>query len=762
MLQGNVFELPGMNENPFAAAGGGVKAQPIIMVDDGLRRTYMYRRGMVVGEPQQVRGIERTINFDFDAPLNGKEIAGLGPLLGVSPFNEFARRVTQVRGPQGETLSVLQGITELNSRYAKVEGLKDRPSIIWDQRVATSSIDSATLRAIFARRLKRPNLDRDQKLRLRLDHVRFFLEAKRFGDAREELLETLKEFPEEVDLKKQLIAYTEEEASTMIREAQQRANVGQEAFAREILSAFLPETVGRITRLEVQDAIAKLDQTPKAIDDVMSKLRAKVKQLNANQIAAINPLLDEMQQGLSTATLPRLSGFLLAEKTGLPVDSHVAMGISGWLLGSGQGIQNLSVAISMITVRDLVDEYLATDNAARRKAVLEELANIEGAEPDFVDKMLPLMKPSRTFADGTEHPTTNGMFTVGIDAPADSIDVSPRYVIQLPPNYDPLREYPCIIALHPPQGTPEQQLDWWAGPWNPQMGFRGGHATRHGYIVVAPAWTEPAQTRYDYTPREHQRVLVAMRDAMRRTSINADRVFIVGHGDGATAAWDISVSHPDLWAGMIAISSDPDKTITHYFPNAEHVPIYVVQGFLDGIRSKNNHAHGGILDDYLNVRADAMVVMYRGWGFGFFFDEIHHLFDWMNSALHGRKDIPKEIDQVTMRHGDEFFWWLELDGLKDGTAIDPILWDQAKRIRGKKIEANINAGNQIRISQAPAERYTVWLRPNMGIDLNQGITIRYGSRRIDHDFDRSLETMLEDVRTRADRKRPFWTKVSVP
>ena len=767
-VSGTIAELPSMNENPFGAAGGGVKAQPIVMVDDGLRRTYMYRRAMVRGEPRQVRGVERTIDFKFTAPLGGKAIAGLGSLLGVSPFNEFARRVVHVRGPKGEDFSILQGIIELNSRYAKVESLNDRPPIIWDQRIATSSIDSKTLRAIFKRRLMQPNLDPGSKLDLRLEHVRFFIDAQRFGDARKELRDTLDEFPDEAQLNKQLVGITEMEASQIIREAQRRAEVGQEDFARQIFATFRPKKVGRITRLEVQDAIAKLDKNQAAVDGLMAALRQKVGKLDPNQVAALTPLMDEIKQGLSPYTLPRMSGFSLAQNTDLPVDSLVAMAISGWLMGSGQDLQNLSVATSLIAVRDLVAEYLATDDAGRRSSILEELANLEGAEPDFVARMLPLLAPSRPFPEGTENADVKGMFVVGRDEPAGSVEVSPRYAIQLPPDYDPLRQYPCIVALHPSQGTPEQQLDWWAGPWNQGMGyqgmgFRGGHATRHGYIVVAPAWTRPGQGEYEYTPREHQRVLMALRDAMRRASIDADRVFIAGHGAGATAAWDIAVAHPEFWAGAIPISPDPGKTITHYFPNAEQVPLYVVVGNLDRVHSKNNHAFSGILDDYLNPRADAMVVMYRGWGSAYFFDEIHYLFDWMNVSRHrSRREIPKEIDHVTMRHGDEFFWWLELDGMKDGTAIDPILWNQAKRIRGKKVEANVNANNQIRISAAPAERFTVWMRPGMGIDLNQSVIIRYGSRRFEHTYDRSLKPMLEDVRTRADRKRPFWTSQQVP
>ena len=44
-----------------------------------------------------------------------------------------------------------------------------------------------------------------------------------------------------------------------------------------------------------------------------------------------------------------------------------------------------------------------------------------------------------------------------------------------------------------------------------------------------------------------------LRDAMRRFSIDSDRVFLSGHSIGGDAAWDIGLAHPDLWAGVIPI-----------------------------------------------------------------------------------------------------------------------------------------------------------------------------------------------------------------
>ncbi|MGB7328671.1 MAG: alpha/beta hydrolase, partial [Rubripirellula sp.] len=286
---------------------------------------------------------------------------------------------------------------------------------------------------------------------------------------------------------------------------------------------------------------------------------------------------------------------------------------------------------------------------------------------------------------------------------------------------------------------------------------RMGHASRNGYIVVAPVWSRPEQRTYEYTPQEHERILASLRDAMRRSSIDSDRVFLSGHGEGGTAAWDIGLAHPDLWAGVNPISANPSKTIHHFELNARYVPLYIVKGERDGIRDD-----GSIMDDYMSFNHDAMVVMYRGRGREPFFDEIPHLFEWMNSPAHKRRDIPEEINVSTMRKGDQFFWWLEIGDLKPDVEIDPILWDRTSKIRSAKIDASIGAGNQIRVSSAPSESFTLLLRPQPGLDIAKEIIVRSGSRPYRFQFDGSLDTLLEDARQRADRKRAFWFRTTIP
>tara|TARA_R110002049_G_scaffold2750_8_gene22158 strand:- start:75820 stop:78297 length:2478 start_codon:yes stop_codon:yes gene_type:complete len=782
-LRGFTLPIGSMNQNPFASAAnnGQIKAQPILLIDDQLRRTYVHRNGMVVGQPNQVPDLERSIEFWHPIPLGGKAVGGLGSILNVSPFNDYGRRVMVIRGPEGSPIEVIQGIMELNARYVKLEALKAQKTYVWDMRVATSSIDSATLSRIFNQRIDQSNVDR------RLEVVRFFIEAKRYAEARSALQAVIEDFPDQQDLAAQVVMITEMQAGQLLDEAEQRAAAGQELLAERILDGFPLADVSRVTRIRVQDALEKLKKPSQQAQAAMDQLRGQVAQLKPADQAALNPILTEMQQGLSSATLSRLSDYLrLGTVETVPLDNRVALAVAGWLLGSGSGEQNLIVTISLIRVRDLVAEYLATDDAARRAQVLDELRTLEGAQPEYIARILPLLQPPLPWPEDSqitgqrlaaaqaeqESPgeesapdddgeIETGMFAIDLDNGDDPIEIRPRYLIQLPPEYDPLREYPCIVALGPTSGTPEQQLDWWAGPYHPGSRTRLGHATRNGYIVIAPVWTRGPQSAYEYTQREHQRVLTSLRDAMRRASIDSDRVFITGHGAGATAAWDIAVSHPDLWAGMIAIGADPDKTIRHYYPNAERVPMYFVLGEDDRVRTKNNYAYGAILDDYVKVRNDVMVVMYRGRGREFFFEEIQRFFEWMNLDSHHRRDPPASIETVTMRTGDQFFWWLELGPLKPAVDINPVLWSQAERLRAGKISGAVGANNSVRIS-GPAEEFNVLLGPNMGVDLTQSVTIRYGSRTIRYDFDGNFEYLLEDVRTRADRKRPYWAKVSVP
>ncbi len=275
---------------------------------------------------------------------------------------------------------------------------------------------------------------------------------------------------------------------------------------------------------------------------------------------------------------------------------------------------------------------------------------MESATVQRVAQILKLMKPPMAASKQSERGP--GLFELSFRGMTGENDG--RYFVQLPPEYDPLRHYPAIVALADAGVTPEQLLDYWAGPAanvpipsregqgegaegdpNRPNGERLGQATRHGYIVIAVDWQLPHQLAYDYSAREHHAVLGALRDACRRFAIDTDRVFLTGHGIGGDAAWDIALAHPDLWAGVIPFVARAGRYVERYAKNAPYLNWYIVAGELDGDKMARNAQE---LDRYMKPNNDVTVVEYLGRGFEPFGDEIQRLFDWMGRR---RRTMPR-------------------------------------------------------------------------------------------------------------------------
>jgi predicted esterase len=338
--------------------------------------------------------------------------------------------------------------------------------------------------------------------------------------------------------------------------------------------------------------------------------------------------------------------------------------------------------------------------------------------------------------------------------------------VQLPPEYDPYRNYPTLVVLNGAYNSPVSELDFWTGAPVPGGGekdppIRRGHAMRYGYITIAVQWQKPHQYEYEYSAREHVAVLTSLRDAIRRFSIDPDRVYLTGHDIGGEATWDMAQAHPDLWAGampFIPRYEEQQKYIGFYRENAEYVPLYFVAGELDGRTMAQN---APVWNKYLRVpRNDVTLVEYQGRGHEPFHDEILHLFDWMNFKK--RVWPPKEFACSTLRPWDNFFWWLECENFPPNLMIYPTDWSGARatpaQVAGKQLPDNHLA------VKTPAKHTTIWLSPEI-VDFNKPIRIAFGSRNLSLPPDGvkpDPAVILEDVRTRGDRQRPFWAKMEVP
>jgi predicted esterase len=747
ILQGRLVPVDSLADQPKAPdTVGGIRR--LVLVDDDLRRTFIPERQI-----QQTLADQGQLQEKFTVPQRilraGRAVRTVGPVIRITDFDQFGRRIftfNTLKGP----VNVVQGITLLTPQWTKVEGT----NYIWDMRIATSSIPYDTLRAILLKQIDPKKIEDRKKI------ARFYLQSERYKDARQELEAILKAFPDQPEIEKQLgptiRSLRQMEAQKALRELKARREAGQHGLVTRLLKVFPSEGVAGEILQAVREMSQEYEQQQARVVEVLQQFDAELAKIKDTSIRAqIEPIRKEIMAELNIDTLGRMAAF--RQNLGDPAlspEQKVSLAISGWLVGSDAAVGKLSVALSLYRVRGLVRKYLNEPIKLSRDQVLGSMRSEEGAVPGSVAALLAHMKPAVDPPPpvSSEKP---GFYRLEVPGLAERTPVG--YLVQLPPEYNPYRHYPAVVTLHGAGTTASQQIDWWAGDWTKER-WRAGQATRYGYIVIAPEWTTEHQKQYGYSAREHAAVLGSLRDACRRFAVDTDRVFLSGHSMGGDAAWDIGLAHPDLWAGVIPIVAQSDRYCAHYWENAQRLPFYVVCGELDGGKLMNNARD---LDRYLQRGYNCTVVEYQGRGHEHFYEEILRIFDWMGRF---RRDFfPREFSCSTMRRWDNYFWWVELEGLPPGAMVEPADWPPPRGTRPAQVKAKITDTNGLNVT-AGAARVTVWLSPQM-LDFQRRLSVVVNSRRA-HGPDRfvepNLETLLEDALTRGDRQHPFWAKVEMP
>lgn len=722
-----------------AAGGGDIKS--IVLVDDGLRRTLVPAL-QVTGVPDAGRSTTLKILVPQQVYTGPNKLAKVGAELKVSRFCEWGRRVYTMASGDGQQ-HIVQGITEVTPLYTRVQGLTGNKPVEWDMRIATSSLPRQMLSTMLR------GLD-PKNTAHRLQIVALYIEADRIQDARKELEDLVEEFPELEGLKEQIDTLRQIGAQRLIREIKVRRDAGQHRMAYAIGDEFPLDGVSGATVLSIREFVTEYQDLKKRYDETLAEIKTQLEKIDDDAVREkLAPFCEEIARDLNVNTLNRLDDFIrLADDDKLTADQKVALALSGWLLGSGSGTENTAVATSLGKVRDLVRDYLASSRKADRDVMLERLKELEGSSPAYLAKIVAHMKPPLSPPQPEEDkPGIPGLLEMKVPGIGENGDFT--YLIQLPPEYDPYRRYPCVVSLHAAGTTPNQQIDWWAGAVH-ETGQRGGQATRQGYIVIAPQWSKEHQQSYEYSTREHAAVLFSLRDAIKRFAIDTDQVFLSGLGMGGDAAWDIACSHPDLWAGAIPIGANCDKYIPLYIKNARHVPWLFVVGEKD---SKREEDALNVWDKYFRFSGfDVMISEYLGRGHDHFYDEIHRMFEWMK--LHRRNFFPKSFEIGTVRESDNFFWYLEFHDLPQAVIVSPL---QFSGRRAMEVTGDLTANNGLRI-KCGAGGGTVYYSPEM-LDLSKKVQITLPGRGKNQTFEPSAEVLLEDVRTRGDRQHPFWAKI---
>ena len=750
-------------------------SKPITIIGDGLRDIYISK--------YQIRDIvpaasARPVSFKTGQRPNedGKEYVILGDYSNSTPFDQYGRRLLPIYHTGGVEF-VEQAIVELTPYYICVTTLRaDNKPRKWEMRIATNAVPREQITPILLHRIDPQNVEDRIKL------VRFYYDGQLFSSAYDELESIMQDWKDSPDVITRVLSMSlnirQQKYEQIINEFEFRWESGQYQSVRKYITE-LAQDPGLPERLHepVQRMLRRYDETDMKCQEAVAAMRELCDQLPESEKNDKFPtIIAEIEKELNHSTLKRLNTFLLyANAPQLSADEKLAMGISGWYAGADANNTRLAVAVTLPDTEKLITQYLRSGHDfLLRQKILEQLKNMETSRPDLIAGILATMKPP--FSDlPAEDPRFPGLYQFTVPNPLIAPGVAfggakihgtteIRYAVQLPPDYNPYQRYPMVVSL---RGThsPDAQIDWWAGSW--RNSERYGHASRHGYIVIAPDWNPPEINRadYDFSFFSHAAVLCSVKDAFRRFSIDTDRVFISGHGSGGTAAWDIALSHPDLWAGAIIFNAVASTYIDAYRAAVRRVPLYFVWGDKEGVGTVRKwNVNAPVLNHYLQTLArpgDVTVVRYIGRGMEGFSEEILHILDWMR--LRQRNFVPFSFVAETMRPWDSFFWWVEMPNLvvdRPECMFEPIDFPARNAVRKVTVESELyRATNNISVKTMPrVGNVLVFLTPDM-LDFKAKTSIKVNEKNYhpaNGIVEPNIEVMLEDVRTRGDRLHPFW------
>ena len=149
-VTGKVTSITGVADNPNAPSqqSGEVATKPIYMVDDDLRRIYLPKLQVTEVLDMAPEALVKITPWQ-NPSRSAATLVSVGPALGISPWDEFGRRIYEMQF-EGGRLAIVQGISELTPRYANVEALQGPDRVVsWESRISTSSIPGDALAKII-------------------------------------------------------------------------------------------------------------------------------------------------------------------------------------------------------------------------------------------------------------------------------------------------------------------------------------------------------------------------------------------------------------------------------------------------------------------------------------------------------------------------------------------------------------------------------------------------------------------------------------
>jgi pimeloyl-ACP methyl ester carboxylesterase len=760
----------------YDAASG--RAFPIFTgnfyLDDHVRRILFSRdqvQRVTKLEPRPVMTVDRLTVWGKNHKLQPGMV-----LTGFTDWDEKGERKALF------TDTIMRGLDQKVARLTPNYIMAITPDYDWTMMYFTSEFGPELTRAIvqktYQQNAKLKTKPANEKL---LEIAKFMQEAGWYAEAEKELKLCFNEYPaDRKTTQKALDDLKRIRLGLFVDSIEQAARVGQHQTAIEKLDIYEREGFGKLVaedqRLKAQDLKNTYD---KAKNDI-ALVKAHLKRLPAStrNAAAWKNATDFIADELSQDTVGRLDKFLdfaqqldndikQNRKPNQTPEQVLAMAVSGWLQGNQAAEPDADAALKLARVRQLVLECLKSDDAANRFQLSSTIKN-EIEDVDVIARLVRMIPPSHA-----EDPKKLGdSMTLKIEAPGGT----GSYMLQLPPGYNPMRSYPVLILLQSPRDKTDEMIK----RFTPE-------AAKHGFILAAPQWTGAGlkKGKYQYRAEEHAIVIDTLRDLRRRFAVDSDRVFLFGWEDGANMAFDVGLGHPDLFAGVIPMNATlPTFTRRFYWPNAQYLPFYIVEGERN---VGNTKVLRELFKQWTRDPFAVTYVEYIGRSSEWYTAEIPIMMDWMNPRTSPKKRFhpTKELgryrngsileDFHSSRSCDNRFYWLSSAEIDDKKQIDHTATTWPNFFEPASFQAQITLGNQVDAKTKDAKiwnqidlrvgglrQVTIWLTPGM-MDYSKDLKIRVNTREIGglRKVQPRVETLLEELYQTGDRQRLFVGRIDI-
>jgi dienelactone hydrolase len=723
----------------------------IVTVYDGLKRTVIRQTKIERVSPEPPTARQELERFSLVQPIevHGGEMPSHALRIRTAPWDEFGQRLFEFSKYTGRSLRaerMKQAINEIGPDIVKFRGIDG----FWLGQVATNEVPRDVILGLLDR--VDPS-NKNERLRV----ARFLIQAQWYDEALAELDRLDSSFPDlSATIANVRLTVRDLQAQKTLDEADRLVNVGQPRAAEALLTTFNAEGASITLRDGIEKKLRDLQAAQGSHRAFASELRSLLDAAPAPIARDLRPEAFELLQALADApdaVAPRLApGRLTTEADGSPIPPEVRLSraLSSWVVGAEHAIDDPAAVKDLWQTRARVLAYLSSTDPADRERLLAELQGDPTGDAESTPEPADLEQISRIIRHLPPPMATSDTPTGGVPLIRRVIDdVNPtptEYAILLPPEYHPLRSYPAVVALHDGRGT-RSALDWW-----------GPEAARNGFVVIAPEYMAPSEAPdYRYSSDEHAAVLLSLRDARKRFSIDPDRVFLGGSMLGGNAAWDIGLAHPDVFAGVATLSGIPAKHVAKTRAHGDYVPLLIVIG--DLATASTESLVFDLAKSMISKAWDVTYVEYIKRGLEPLPEELPAVFDWMKHRT--RETHRKDFEVVASRPTDDRYYGLVIRDFLPGRtpapeAVDPL----GSKLDPATISCKVSTlSNLMALSVSGINAIDVWLAPEY-FDFNERIQIRINGKRLFHDRVKpDLRALLEDVRIRGDRTQLYWAKL---